>query len=173
MYEPITGDEPEKKELSVKDALNRLNENMEKFIASKENKKFRFPRSGKVSKSKVKKNYVSICYINENREVKFTKAPVKEGGYILDGSPHLATPDYMLTYRGKPFIIQPGWSIKPYSPEESYDQAVRDKNTNTGYRNMLNLLLNQIYKTKKNISVGLIIFGLLIAAGAAYYFFVG
>lgn len=162
----------EEQQTSLKDEIRRLGQIIEQDKEKKQ-KKFRMPFGARVGKVKAKQNYASICYINENREVKFMKAPIKEGTIILDNCPHLATTDYLLSYKGKPFIIVPAWSTKPFSPEENYDEATKAKTTTVGYRLLLNTMKSEIVSAKKKVNATMIFILLVVIAAGAYFVFQG
>ncbi len=157
---------------TLKDEIRMLRESVEQGNKKKV-RKFRLPFSGKIGRGKVKRNYASICYINENREVKFTRAPIEEGIIMIDGAPHVATTDHLLTYRNKPFLIIPSWNTTPFSPQKDLDKAMREKTISVGYRLLLNKIKYEAIKPKSRGGFGIVIFGLLIAGVAAYYFFGG
>jgi len=157
-------------EKTLKDEISKLNRNFEELVAKKEVKKFRLPWSSRVSKFKAKEGYASICYINENRGIKFLKAPIKEGAIIVDGTPHLATTDYMLNYKNKPFLIVPSWNTEPFAPEKNLDEAAKEKRTTYGYRLLLNVLKNEQMQSKKAVSAGMIFIILIAIVVGVYYF---
>ncbi len=155
---------------SLRDSMNELNKNFEELVKKKRTRKFGIPWKSRVSKLSAREGYASICYINENRGIKFIKAPIKEGAIIIDGIPHLATTDYMLTYKNKPFLIVPSWNTEPFAPEENLSEAARNKRTTYGYRLLLNTLKSEQLETKKSIS-GMTIFILIAAIVAIGYYF--
>jgi|TARA_R100000093_G_scaffold35586_1_gene18797 hypothetical protein len=166
--------EEEEENTSLKGEIRRMNENFETLVEKNQAKRFKMPWSGRVGKGKVKRNYASICYIGDNREARFMKLPIQEGTVMINGAPHLATTDFMLSYKGKPFLIVPSWNIKPFSPEENYDEATKLKTTTAGYRLLLNTMKLEQIKVKKGIGLaGGVIFAIIILGIIAYYFFNG
>lgn len=155
-------------ETSLKDEIKKMSQNFETLISEGKAKKFKLPLKANVNKTKAKENYAGICYINENREVKFIKLPIKEGGIIVDGQPHLATPEYTLTYKNKPFIIVPSWNLKPFSPEENFDDAIRGKHTSHGHRLLLNIMKNETLQLKKKLGLGALGLGILVIGVIGY-----
>lgn len=148
-----------------KSRLDRIEEKLDMIAEGKKkpkDKKFKLPFRGKVGKGKVKKNWATYLIINENREVDFKKFQIDEQTVVIDGIPKIATPEEMLTYKGKPFVIQPSWSVKPWSLTDSYDQAMRDNYMAQGYRLLLNRMFSEALKLKKKIS-GLVIFIVIVA----------
>jgi hypothetical protein len=159
---------------SLRDEIRRMNDNMEKLVNNQQTKKWSMPWGSKVSKPQVKRGWANVIYIGENREAKFVKVPIDEGVVKIDEGVHLATTDYTLTYKGKPLYIQPSWSIKPFSPEESYEKAVREHNTEAGYRLLMNKIKKEQIMAKKvgGSTVTWIIVGLVVL-GVGYYLLKG
>lgn len=92
-------------------------------------RKFRVPRRGKVSKRQVRQGYTTILRIDDNGNCDFEKRPIEDSTYRLKlgGTYHTAKEeDLNLSYKGKPFIIQPTKKLNPYNPlssdNETYDQ---------------------------------------------------
>ena len=159
----------EEKETTLKDEIKKLNENFTDLVAQKKAKNWRMPFSGRVSKKKTKEGYASICYIQDNKDAKFMKMPITDGAIMIDNVPHLATPEFALTYKGKPFMIVPSWNTKPFSPERDYEDAMRAKTTSYGYRLLLNTMKGELIKAKAQISAGVII-AILAVLGIGGYF---
>lgn len=159
-------------ERNLREEIAELNSNMRRAMNSKEGKKFKFPRSGKVSKSAVKKGYAGVCYINDNREVVFKKFPIVEGTVIAEGVPRLATADHALTFRGKPFYIIPSWSVEPFSPVKNFKEAVENKTTAAGFRLLLNRMKSEQVPQKKSIGGWWIwILVAVVVIGGAWYLY--
>ena len=84
---------------------------------SQKKKKFRLPRKGKVSKGKIKKGFMTIMRIDDNGNVAFEKQRIKDATYQLStGDYHTSNKEDILSYKGKPFVIQPTKKINPYNP---------------------------------------------------------
>lgn len=144
---------------NLKDEVKNLNQKLDQLIQSG---KVKGVKVKKLGKSEKKKGYIRYIYINENREIKAVKVPVDEGIAWFEGVPRIATTDYMMNMDGDPTIIQPSWSVEPFSPVANYEQAVRDKMTAAGYRLLLKAIKEGEVKPKKKIS-GLIILGIIAA----------
>jgi len=155
---------------NLRDEIAKLNENFDELVKKKEVKKFRLPFAAKVGRKKAKDGYAAICYINENRGIKFLKAPIREGTIMINGVPHLATTNFMLHYKNKPFLIVPSWNTNPFAPAENVKEAMTEKTTTAGYRLLLNTLKSEQIKQKPKISFGIIIVILLAIAAGVYYF---
>lgn len=146
-------------EKNIKERL----EEVESQLVPKD-KKFRFPWKGKIGKGKVKKGYVSIAIINENKEISFTKKPIVDGTVTIDGQTktiHAVDSKDILTYKSKPFIFQVKGKLNPYNPlkgaHETYGQPY-----------VMARMEGDKLKVKKSMGkIGWII-GIIIAAGIGY-----
>jgi hypothetical protein len=145
---------------TLKDEVKKLNENFDKLLESGKVKGFK--PNKKLTNANVKKNYTLAIVIGENREIKFIKVPISEGTVIVDGIPRLATTDYALSYKGKPAIIIPEWSTKPFSPVENYEDTVKSQMTAAGYKLLLNRIELGKIALKKKMS-GMIIILIILA----------
>lgn len=151
-------------EVRVKTLFERLGE-IESKLNEKEQKKskrFKIPFKGKIGKAKVKKGWVTVMKINDNTNVSFTKLKIDEQTIMEDGIPRIATPDEVLTYKGKPMIILPSWSTKPFSATENYEKTVKDEYTAAGHRLLLNRMKSEVIKPKRSFS-GAVVFFIIIA----------
>jgi len=113
----------ENKEPSLKEKVDLLIEEKNKNKA----KKFRIPRRGKLNRSKIKKGYTTIMRIDDNGNVDFEKQRIQDSTYRLSTKDyHVTEKKDILSYKGKPFIIQPTKKLNPYNPlqgnNETYGQ---------------------------------------------------
>ena len=148
------------KETNLKDEVKRLNDNFNKLLESGKIKGVKLKKTP--SKFQAKNNWIYILYINENGEIKPMKQMIEEGTVMVEGIPRLATSEYRLSYLGKPAIILPAWSVKPFSPTDNYEETVKEQMTSQGYKLLLNRIELGGIKPKRKIS-GAIIFGIIIA----------
>lgn len=160
---------------TLKDEIRMMREGMNKLTEKEEKKKkpFKIPWSKKINKAQSKKNYVTILYVKENGDCHFIKEIINQQTVMVEGIPRIATSDVVLRYKSNPLIIQPSWSVKPFSPADNYNDTERDKMNTKGYKLLLNIMKQEAIKKTPNFSWALIIIGLLVAAGVAYYFFWG
>lgn len=160
-------------EKSLKEEVRKLSEALQGQQAQKEEerktKKFRLPRKAKVSNGNLKKNYTTVAFINDNKEVTFTKEQIKEGTIIMDNCPYIATPDYMLTHKGKPMLILNSWSVEPFSPTKSIEDAAKEQKLTVGYRLLLNAMKSEVISAKKKMNIVFIIIGLIVLGVGAYF----
>lgn len=153
---------------SIKDLLKEMNDKLEGVKEKPKEKKFKLPLKSRVSKGKLKNNYITIIYITENGNLQFMKKQIREGGVIIDGVPHLATADYLLNYKGKPALIIPAWNSKPFSPEDNLEKAQREKNTTYGHKLLLNIMKNETLQLKKKLGMGALIGGIVVLIVIGY-----
>ena len=93
----------EEEKTTLREEIKRMNQNIEDISQKKKNTKgFRFPWNARVSNKKIKDGWASVLYIQENKGIKFLRAPINEGTVMIDDTPHIATPEYILTYKSKP-----------------------------------------------------------------------
>ena len=158
--------------------MGEINEKLDEILGQlkeaekKKTKPFRLPWKAKLSKKKVEQGWVTVIGINNNRELAFTRKPVVEGVYEWEGTPYVATVDYMLTYKGKPAIIQPSWSREPFSPAQHYSDTEKAGLKSTGFKLILNYLRKQQIPDKKEVGgiIWWLIGGIAVIAGGYYLF---
>ena len=160
-------------EKSIKELIEEMNKKFDELVESKQAKNWKMPWKARIGRIKAKKNWTTVLFINDNREVKFMKLQIDEQTVKADGTPRIASTDYMMTYKRKPFIIIPSWSVKPFSPVDNYEEAEKENMLAVGYRLLLNKMKSEVIKPKMSMSWGLIIVGILILGGVAYYLLKG
>lgn len=158
--------------------LERLEEKLDKLSDKGEKVrkkwKFKLPFKAKISKGKLKQNYVTVMKIQENGGVDFVREQVVDQTIMLDKVPRLASGRYVLNYKNKPLVIQPMWSVEPFAPETNYEQTLKDGSNSAGYRLLLNRMQGEAIKLGKKLSgLGISIFGLVIAAIVIYALLTG
>jgi hypothetical protein len=158
---------------NLKEMIKKIAENQEKLLQTKETKEYKLPRPARLSFGKIKKNFITAIIINENRTLDFKKVQIVDGCVELDGVPRMSTTDYVVHYKGKPFIILPSWSIKPFSPQEHYDDTIKNNSTNTGRKLIIaKMKHDQIVPKKSFGGLGWILL-ILALVGVGYYLFKG
>jgi len=166
----------EKKETNTEKSLHELVREMhEKTIKEdltpKEKKKrtFKIPFKGKVNNAKARKGYTTVIVIKENRNIDFVKYPIDEQTFMHDGAPRIATAEEILWYKGKPVIILPNWSTKPFSPTDNYQTTIQKQYGAQGARLLYNRMNMELIKTKKAIS-GILVMGIIVGIIVLGYF---
>jgi len=112
-------------ETTLKDEVKALNQKLDSLVNEGKAKKFNLPWKAKLGNSQANKGYTIMQFINENKSIEFFKVPIDEMTTLVKECPRLATPEYILTYKNKPWIIQGAWSTEPFSPTMNYEQAER------------------------------------------------
>lgn len=154
------------KEKSIRDLLQQLVDNSGQLEKEKKVKKFSMPWNIRLfGKGALKRNYVIVCYINDNKNVQFMKVPISESAMMIKDSPYVAMAEHMLTYNNKPMLIVPSWNTTPFSPKENLDEAEKERTLNLGYRILLNKMKTEVTLAKKKMSWLVILIG-LAAVGA-------
>lgn len=132
-------------------------------------KKWKLPWSARVGTKKVEKGWSTVMIIRNNGAISFTRVQVKDGIGIVDGFPRIMTIDHKLTYKGKPLYILPEWSLKPFSPEENYQQTEKEKMNIAGRRAVLAVLETEKIKPKGSFgNMGFIIIAVAVIGGLYY-----
>ena len=150
---------------SLKDEIRQINENFNKLL---ESGKVKGIKASKLGRSQKKKGYVNYIYIRENGTMETTKVPISEGTTFFEKTPRLATPEYVLNWKGQPTIIQPSWSSKPFSPVENFDKAEKEKMLSVGWRLLANRAELGEIKPKGKMS-GMLIFIIIAVIGVIAY----
>lgn len=163
-------DENEKTPMQKIDELYEFIKGNPKIMKEKKPKEFKIPAKGKVSKAKMAKGYAIIEKINENRAVSFEKQKVEMEVYkTADGIYHSSDGRELLSYKGKPLYIQPGWRQNPIMPF-SLD-GVKDNNV-YGQKPILAAMQTGIYTgevKKKGGMKGIIWIIVIAVAGYLAY----
>lgn len=154
----------ENKELSLKEKLDYLMEENGKVRT----KRFRLPRKGKLNRSKIKKGYTTILRIDDNGNVDFEKQKIEDSTYRLSTKEyHVTDKKDILSYKGKPFIIQPTRKLNPYNPLDGTNETY-------GQKYIMSRMLGDAIKIKVGGAKGIIYIVLgLIGAYVVYMLFTG
>ena len=150
--------------LELKDLVLASNPKLKKIKMKKE-KEFKVPFKGRVGKTAAQKGYATVCVIDENNSVRFTKEKIEGGTINLDGITgtfHAVSGKDVLHYKGKPFIIVPKKSKNPYNPNNV-------KNETYGQKHIMARMLNETIKFGKKVSGLAISIGALIIGGVIVY----
>lgn len=152
----------------IEKSLGGLRDNSEKKY------KFKLPFKARLSKLKVKKNFITVQLIHENGHIEFLKTKIVNGTIEIEGCPRISTADYTIYYKGKPFIILPSWSLKPFSPVENYEETVKNQMTTAGRRLIIERMKLDAIKPKgKGFGlIGWIVLGAIVI-GVGYFLIKG
>jgi len=137
----------------------------EKVEEDRATKKFRLPFRAKLSKSKLKNGYASVLVIGENDEAVFTREQIVDSTVKLGDTYHHAEGENCLTYKGKPFLIIPKKSNKPYNPNSVV-------NTIFSQKHIMSRMMNEVLGSSKKLGMGAISIGGIILLGVIIYAFI-
>lgn len=161
-------------EPSLKDSIKRIEGALIKREEEEKTKEISFWSKWKfwqnVSKGQIKKNWVQIIYLSDNKNIKILKTPIDENVIMIDNIPHTVDVSDVFLHKGKPTIIQPSWSIKPLSLTQNMKETKDAGNTTLGWEYIMNYLKKTEIKSTKNMGAMIWIIVGLIALGAIYYF---
>lgn len=154
-----------------KGKLDRILETVEELKEDKKTKKekpFKLPFMSRVGRGAAKKNFVTVMTISENRNVSFKKLQITDQTIMLNGVPRLATGESVLNFKNKPLMVIPEWSVKPFSPSDSYNNSLKDGSNSAGYRLLMARMQGEAIKLGKKIgglgiSIGVLVIGGIIA----------
>ena len=160
-------------EVSLKETLQNINSKLGELVEKKGIQetsfwsKWFFWRN--VSKGQIKRNWVNIIYISDNKNLRILKAPIDENVIMIDNIPHTVNSADVMLHKGKPTIIVPSWSIKPFSPEQNVRETKDGGNLSLGWEWIMNYLKKTEIKAIKNIGIMMwIIVGALVIGGGYY-----
>ena len=166
----------ENEKSSLREEIKRLREIVEDTPPEKKKTtSFRIPWKAKVGTRSAKKNNVTVMTINENGQVDFIRTQIQNQVIHIDGLPRISTAEMVMRYKRNPLVILPLWSMKPFSPQDNFDDVEKQKMNTRGHKLLLDIMKREAITGKKQfgMSWGLIIILLLVAAGVAYYYFFG
>ena len=163
--------EIEKEPKSLKETLAEISEQLTDLKKKKKIKLWSIPlKSRMLSRKKKQEGNVVFMNIGENKSVTFIKAPIQDGVALVNGIPHVVEPEDILFWKNKlPIVIQPQWSIKPFSSKDHFKEATSSGQGTVGWEYIMNYIYRTQIKIKKAMSIGLIIFLVVAVIGGGYY----
>jgi len=111
---------------TIKQELKELKELIEESTAKKQ-KKFRLPYKARLNKRKLSEGYATVILINENKQVDFLKEPIIDGTIKINDTYHALKDEAILSYKGKPIIIQAKRRLNPLNPLEGKHETYGQK----------------------------------------------
>ena len=136
-----------KTEPNMGEMVKKLYEKAVVTDETQKQKKFKLPWSAKVNNGRASKGYTTVQIIRNNGDMQLTRLQIDDGT-MVDGVPRISTIDYKLNYKGKPWVIIPEWSLKPFSSSENYEQTIKDKMNIAGRKVILSKLEKETIKPK-------------------------
>ena len=156
---------------SLKETLAEISSHLSELKKEKKVKTWSLPFSKRnLSSKKKRQGYVVFMNIGENKSITFIKAPIEDGVAIVNGIPHVVEPEDILFWKNKlPIVIQPQWSVKPFSSKDHFKEAINSGHGTVGWEYIMNYIYKTQIKLKKQMSVGLMIFLGVVVIGGGYY----
>jgi len=151
----------------------------EHYLEKPRVKNLRLPWSAKVGNGKAKKGWVGVLKINENGVIDPKKFEISEQTIDVDGLPRLATSEYVLKwkvgFKTYPIIIQPSWSLEPFSPKKNLQESLQNGTNVNGWKIIYNKMKSSAVEVKKKSMPSWIIWiiGIVIIVGGAYALMTG
>jgi len=164
--------------MGLQDELKEIKERLAKQegekLPEKKPKKFNIPFFKRINAKQASQNYVTVIKINENGFLDFKKEKIVEQTIIVDGIPRLATPNYVLHYKKNPCIIQPSWSVRPFSPEDAVKESLNDGSNTNGYKILMARMKSDSLGSKPQVS-GMVkwVIGIIFAVIVGYALLTG
>jgi hypothetical protein len=145
--------------------LEKFGEEEEKKI-NKKDKKFKMK---KLSKAKLKKNFVVVIYVNTNLEMDIKTVQIENNAiYIKETETfYPLTSEYIIRHKGMPVIILHGDALTPVHPKVLLGlMKPEDEPKLSMYQKVLFALLKkaQIQDTKKKFNIAAIVIIVIIIA---------
>jgi hypothetical protein len=147
--------------MGLKQDVEDIKKSMEENKEEKKPKKFRLPFKAKVSKKRMREGYVTVMIVNENKNVDFTREPIKDATYNLGDTFHATNSEDVLFYKGRPLVIQPKKKLNPYNPLDG-------KNETYGQKYVMARMEGDKLTLKKKLGWGMSI-GFIIIIGIIAY----
>ena len=158
-------------ELSLKETIKKLEEKVSESLEGKSKKpKFKLPLGIRMSKGKLKKNFILVLYINSNLQTKFEYHQIKDDTVMVNDAIYDARGGNILRYKNTPLLIinESNTQPFPFSPEEDYKEAEEQGNLTSPQRLILTKMKMEALKPSSPINAKTIIL-LAIMLGVGYF----
>ena len=160
-------------EVSLKNTLQNIDKKLEELVGKKELQEVSFWNKWKfwqnLTKGNIKRNWVNIVYISDNKNLRILKAPIDENVIMIDNIPHVVNASDIMLHKGKPTIIVPSWSLTPFSPSQNITETNNAGNSTRGWEYVMNYLKKTEIKAIKNAGAMMWIIGGIVVIGGLYY----
>ena len=136
---------------------------------NKSDREFKLPSKVR-KKKKIKQNYAVVAFIRNNGYVDFTLAPiVNDAIYIKQTDKYYpATADYIMRHKEYPMLIQPEWSIEPFSAKKHFTETELEGKVSSPQKFLIKVMNEANSDILQKKSMGgkmLIIVGVLVVVG--------
>jgi len=156
-------------EKTINESFKEIFDKLDELSGKKEVKPWDVPWYKRLFRGQTRKNWVLVCFIQENRSISFMKVPIDEGVILLNGIPHTVNSGEILIYKNAPFIIIPSWSIKPFSPTQNQKETEDAGNSSMGWEYLFNYMKKTEIKAVRNFGTMMWFVVGLIVIGGGYY----
>jgi len=155
-----------KSEPTLGDKVDRLTEMIESGATKPPKiKKFSLPWKGKLSNAGLRKGLVTVMEIGENNTVTFSRHEIIDSTIKLKKTFHAVNGDDLLTYKGKPLVVIPKKSSRPYNPNTVDNDTYSQKH-------IMSRMMNEVIGTGKKIGMMGISIGAIVLIGVVAYAFI-
>lgn len=144
---------------------------IERLVKEGKLKKGKLPFKAFISNRRARKGWISILRLLSNGAAYFTRAQIDENIVEIDGQLHVVDPRYIISYKKKPLIILPEWSMYPLSLKEHYERTEADGLKAMGTRHVYNYMKRNLVKEKKKFGFGVILLVLMVIGGIVWYMY--
>jgi len=160
-------------ETSLSQTLQNIDKKLKELTDKKQIEEISFWNKWKfwenLTRGNIKRNWVQIIYIQDNKNLRILKAPIDENVIMIDNIPHTINAGDVFLHKRKPTIIVPSWSLKPLSPEQNLKDTKEAGNSTLGWEYVMNKMKKDMIKNVKNMGVMVWIIVGVIGIGGIYY----
>lgn len=154
--------EEEKSEKTLRDEIREMKGMLDEGSRKeKKVKPFRLPFKSRLSKSRLRRGYITVAVINDNMAVDFIREPIIDGTIKLEDTFHAVEEFDIFSYKGRPLIFQAKSKLNPYNPLEGTHETY-------GQKYIMARMEGDKIIGKKKIGLGISI-GILIIVGVIIY----
>jgi len=161
-------------EVPLKEEIRELNKTVKEMLDTQKPKKFRSLKA-RISTTKLKKGYVAVVEIGENKVVNIRREPIVDGTIKLNDTFHAVTDLEIFLYKpglGKayPMVFLPKTRLQAWSPLST--ELEKPKET-YGQKYVMARMESDRITAKKALGFGAIVIGIAVIGGIAYLIFSG
>lgn len=152
-----------------KTLAEKIDEIREAVQTTERKKKFRLPLGIRMQKGKPKrKNFVVVQTIKTNGSVSFKMMKIEDDTVKIGDNFYDASSQHILRYKRYPLIIVPEWSMKPFSPKESFEEAAKEGTLTAAEKLILTKMKLEAVKPKMQLNWKIILIILGVGAAVLY-----
>lgn len=133
---------------------------LKEIVYSGKVRKLKLPSKAKVKRGRLKKGWIGIMRVGENRNVSFEKIQIEGSCYrTKDGTYHTTNGKEILFWNGKfPFLVQEDKKVNPKN--FTFNEG---ENETYGQKKIIATILKDTIKVKKGGNMGVIVIIIVIA----------